>query len=115
MINLPKTMRAVGLYKYLPISDVNSLVDLEVKLPTFGKSDVLIEVKATSVNPLDVKQRAPKPTVEVTPRILGFDGSGIVVDKGADVSLFKVGDEVFFTSFVARSGSNAQYTGSTNF
>lgn len=109
MASLPKTMRAVGLYKYLPITDVNSLLDLEVSLPSFTKSDVLVEVKATSVNPIDTKQRAPKPNIESSPRILGWDGAGIVVAKGEKADLFNVGDEVFFTGDLRRSGSNAQY------
>ncbi|XP_026725182.1 uncharacterized protein LOC113492085 [Trichoplusia ni] len=109
MASLPKLMRAVGLRKYLPISDVNSLIDLEVSLPSLTKSDVLVEVKATSVNPIDAKIRSPKPTVEDTPRILGWDGAGVVVAKGDNADLFNVGDEVFFTGDVMRSGSNAQY------
>lgn len=97
MFRLPKTMRAVGLYKYLPITDVNSLVDLEVSLPSVQKSDVLVEVKATAVNPIDTKVRTPKPNVETSPRILGWDGAGIVVAKADNANLFNVGDEVFFT------------------
>ncbi|XP_075973326.1 zinc-type alcohol dehydrogenase-like protein SERP1785 [Anticarsia gemmatalis] len=108
-MSLPKTMRAIGLYKYLPITDVNSLIDLEVNLPSYSKSDVLVEVKATSVNPIDTKQRAPKPNVEATPRILGWDGAGVVVAKGDEANLFNVGDEVFFTGDLRRSGSYAQY------
>ncbi|CAH2233016.1 jg703 [Pararge aegeria aegeria] len=106
---LPKTMRAVGLYKYLPISDPNSLLDLEVALPKVQKSDVLVEVKATAVNPIDTKQRAPKSQIETTPRILGFDGAGVVVAKGNASKLFNLGDEVFFTGDFRRTGSNAQY------
>lgn len=106
---LPKTMRAVGLYKYLPISDPSSLLDLEVPLPTVQKNDVLVEVKATAVNPIDTKLRAPKPTIETTPRILGFDGAGVVVAKGDDTKSFNIGDEVFFTGDFRRTGSNAQY------
>ncbi|XP_053607774.1 zinc-type alcohol dehydrogenase-like protein SERP1785 [Plodia interpunctella] len=107
--NLPKTMRAVGLYKYLPISEAESLVDLEIPVPTLQKTDVLIEVKAVSVNPIDTKIRAPKPTVEKNPRILGWDGSGIVVAKGDDTKHFNVGDEVFFTGDLRKNGANAQY------
>lgn len=106
---LPKTMKAVGLYKYLPISDVNSLIDLELSLPVLQKADVLVEVKATAVNPIDTKQRAPKPTVEANPRILGWDGAGVVVAKGESAKIFNVGDEVFFTGDLRRNGSNAQY------
>uniref|UniRef100_A0A2A4JYY2 Enoyl reductase (ER) domain-containing protein n=1 Tax=Heliothis virescens TaxID=7102 RepID=A0A2A4JYY2_HELVI len=109
MVSLPKSMKAVGLYKYLPIEDKESLLDVEVNLPGVNKSDVLIEVKATAVNPIDAKQRAPKPNVETTPRILGWDGAGIIVSKGDQVNLFNVGDEVFFTGDLRRSGTNAQY------
>lgn len=106
---LPKTMRAVGLYKYLPIADVNSLIDLEVNLPVLKEKDVLVEVKAIAVNPIDAKQRAPKPNVETTPRILGWDGAGVVVAKGQSAKTFNIGDEVFFTGDHRRNGSNAQY------
>ncbi|XP_045535524.1 zinc-type alcohol dehydrogenase-like protein SE_1777 [Papilio machaon] len=75
------TMKAVGLYQYLPISDENSLIDLELKLPKVEKNEVLVEVKAISVNPIDTKIRAPKPYIETFPRILGWEGSGTVVGK----------------------------------
>ncbi|KAJ0177073.1 hypothetical protein K1T71_007082 [Dendrolimus kikuchii] len=109
IINLPKTMKAVGLYKYLPISDPNSLIDLEVSLPSLDKEDVLVEVKATAVNPIDTKVRAPKPLVETSPRILGFDGAGVVVARGENSKLFNIGDEVFFTGDLRKNGTNAQY------
>lgn len=102
-------MKAVGLYKYLPISDINSLIDIGISLPKLLNSDVLVEVKATSVNPIDTKQRAPKPNVETSPRILGWDGAGIVAAKGENAKIFNVGDEVFFTGDIRRNGSNAQF------
>lgn len=107
--NLPKTMRAVGLYKYLPISEADSLIDLEVNVPNVQKNEVLVQVKATSVNPIDTKVRAPKPNIEVLPRILGFDGAGVIVNKGSSVKLFNVGEEVFFTGNINKNGSNAEY------
>ncbi|KOB77979.1 Alcohol dehydrogenase [Operophtera brumata] len=107
--NLPKLMKAVGLYKYLPITDLNSLQDLQVEVPALLTNEVLVEVRATAVNPIDTKQRAPKQQVETKPRILGWDGSGVVVAKGENASLFKIGDEVFFTGDIRRNGSNAQY------
>lgn len=106
---LPRTMKAVGLYKYLPIADPSSLIDVEINLPTLQNKDVLVEVKAVSVNPIDAKLRAPKATVETQPRILGYDGAGIVVDKGTEVDIYKLGDDVFFTGDFRRNGSNAQY------
>ncbi|KAM3964457.1 zinc-type alcohol dehydrogenase-like protein SERP1785 isoform 1-T1 [Aphomia sociella] len=107
--SLPATMKAVGLYKYLPISDVNSLLDLELNLPEVRKSDVLVEVKAIAVNPIDTKQRAPKPNVETSPRILGWDGAGVVAAVGENTKLHKIGDEVFFAGNITRNGCNAQY------
>ncbi|KAL0850367.1 hypothetical protein ABMA28_012194 [Loxostege sticticalis] len=106
---LPSKMKAVGLYKYLPISDVNSLIDLEVSLPTIQENEVLIEVKAMAVNPIDTKQRAPKPNVETAPRILGWDGAGVIVAKGDKAGIHNVGDEVFFVADLRKNGSNAQY------
>ncbi|KAF9420976.1 hypothetical protein HW555_002959 [Spodoptera exigua] len=102
-------MRAVGLYKYLPIDHEDSLLDVEVSLPSVTKTDLLIQVKATAVNPIDAKQRAPKPKVENPPRILGWDGAGVVVSKGEEANLFNIGDEVFFTADISRNGANAEY------
>ncbi|XP_050346353.1 zinc-type alcohol dehydrogenase-like protein SERP1785 [Nymphalis io] len=113
--NLSKTMKAVGLYKYLPISDPNSLLDIEVSLPKLQKSDVLVEVKAIAVNPIDTKQRAPKPIIETTPRILGWDGAGIVIEKGEKSNIFNIGDEVIFTGDLRRNGCNAQYVAINEF
>ncbi|XP_045497161.1 zinc-type alcohol dehydrogenase-like protein SERP1785 [Colias croceus] len=107
--NLPKTMKAVGLYKYLPITDVNSLIDMEVSVPAPKKREVLIEVKATAINPIDTKVRAPKPNVETQLRILGFDGAGIIAEKGEEVTRFKLGDQVFFTGDLSKNGTNAQF------
>lgn len=107
---LPTTMKAVGLYKYLPLADPNSLLDLEVNVPEVKEKQLLIEVKATAVNPIDTKQRAPKQIVESTPRILGWDASGIVVSKGKNTKLFNLGDEVYFTGDLSKNGTNAQYT-----
>lgn len=108
--NLPKVMKAVGLYQHLPITQASSLLDLEVGLPAVKRNDLLIEVKATSVNPIDTKLRARKPEVESKePVILGWDGAGVVVNKGQDVKLFNVGDEVYFTGDLRKNGSNAQY------
>ncbi|XP_063380853.1 zinc-type alcohol dehydrogenase-like protein SE_1777 [Cydia fagiglandana] len=108
---LPKTMKAVGLYKYLPIAETDSLLNLEVPIPTLRSTDVLVEVKATAVNPIDTKQRAPKPVPasQELPRILGWDGAGIIAAKGENTKYLNVGDEVFFTADLRRNGSNAQY------
>ena len=79
-------MKAVGLTQYLPIDNENSLLDLEIPKPTAKGKDLLVHVKAISVNPVDTKVRAPKEQVESEPRILGWDGAGVVVEVGEKVS-----------------------------
>jgi len=102
-------MKAVGLFRYLPIAAPASLIDLEIEKPKPKPRDILVEIKAISVNPIDTKIRAPKDEVEKEPKILGWDASGIVQEIGKDVTLFKIGDEVFYAGDINRQGSNAQF------
>jgi len=102
-------MKAVGLYMYLPIDNPESLLDLEVETPTATGRDLLVEVKAISVNPVDTKRRAPKDLVEKTPKILGFDAAGVVKAAGTDCTLFKPGDAVYYAGSVIRPGTNSEY------
>jgi NADPH:quinone reductase len=102
-------MKAVGLYKYLPVDERESLIDLELPVPQPASRDLLVRVKAVSVNPVDVKVRAPKSKVEIEPRILGWDAAGVVESAGPDVSLFQVGDEVYYAGDITKPGSNAEY------
>ncbi|MFS0787957.1 zinc-binding alcohol dehydrogenase family protein [Shouchella sp. 1P09AA] len=102
-------MKAVGLYEYLPIENEDSLRNEEVETPTAEGHDLLIEVKAVSVNPVDTKQRMAKKEPEEQLRILGFDASGIVTAVGEACTFFKVGDEVYYAGDVTRNGSNAEY------
>ncbi len=102
-------MKAVGLYKYLPIDHPESLLDLEVETPVAAGSDLLVEVKAISVNPVDTKRRAPKDLVEKTPKILGWDAAGVVKAAGPDCRLFKPGDAVYYAGSVIRQGANCQF------
>ena len=102
-------MKAVGLYRYLPIDNPESLLDLEVDTPKPAGRDLLVGVKAISVNPVDTKRRAPKDLVEKTPKILGFDASGIVEAVGPDCTLFKPGDAVYYAGSVIRQGTNSEF------
>jgi zinc-binding alcohol dehydrogenase family protein len=102
-------MKAIGLTKYLPITDSASLVDLELpKLEAEGH-DLLVSVKAISVNPVDVKIRAPKDGVEDPPRVLGWDAAGVVEAVGPDVTLLSPGDEVFYAGSITRPGTNSEF------
>jgi NADPH:quinone reductase len=101
-------MKAVGLYRYLPIEDPESLLDLEVEEPQAAGRDLLVEVKAVAVNPVDYKTRAPKPQVETAPKILGWDVAGVVKAVGPDVTLFKPGDTVYYAGSRTRPGGNSE-------
>jgi NADPH:quinone reductase len=104
---MAELMRAVGYRKSLPISDPESLVDLELPVPEPGPHDLLVRVRAVSVNPVDVKVRAGSdPGGE--PKILGYDAAGVVERVGEAVTLFKAGDEVFYAGSIGRSGTDAE-------
>ncbi|MCV0424078.1 MAG: zinc-binding alcohol dehydrogenase family protein [Roseibium sp.] len=102
-------MRAVALTHYLPIEDPKSFLDVDLPRPTPKGRDILVAVKAVSVNPVDTKVRAPKETIEETPRVLGWDAAGVVEAIGPDVTLFQPGDEVYYAGDITRSGSNAEF------
>jgi NADPH:quinone reductase len=84
-----------------------ALVDDAVDVPRPGPHDVLVEVRAVSVNPVDTKIRAGGGAR----RILGFDAAGTVVATGSDVTRFGVGDDVYYAGDITRPGSNAQFHG----
>ena len=102
-------MKAVGLYKYLPIDHPESLLDLVLDTPVASGHDLLVEVKAISVNPVDYKRKAPKDLVETTPKILGWDAAGVVKAAGPDCVLFKPGDPVYYAGNVIRPGANSEF------
>ncbi|TWI59088.1 zinc-binding alcohol dehydrogenase family protein [Halalkalibacter nanhaiisediminis] len=102
-------MKAVGLYKYLPIENQESLVDLDIERPTPTSRDILVKVKAIAVNPVDTKVRKPKEKVESEPQILGWDVAGIVEEIGPDCTLFQPGDEVFYAGSITRQGGNSEF------
>jgi zinc-binding alcohol dehydrogenase family protein len=101
-------MKAVGYREALPIDNPQSLLDLELPDPRPGARDLLVEVRAVSVNPVDTKvrrQTAPPPG-EV--QVLGWDASGVVLKTGSEVSLFSPGDKVWYAGSKLRPGTNAQ-------
>ena len=102
-------MKAVALTHYLPVTDPNAFLDVDLPRPTPSGRDILVAVKAVSVNPVDTKVRAPKDQVEESPRVLGWDASGVVEAVGPDVTLFKAGDEVYYAGDITRPGSNQEF------
>ncbi|CVL05578.1 NADPH2:quinone reductase [Fusarium proliferatum] len=125
------TMKAVGVSKYGPVDNLESRVVPKPGDPN-GRQ-VIVKVKACSVNPIDHKVRsgtyddAPgNPTTsdhrsktdelidyyEHVPKdfhIIGFDGAGIIEKTGPDCQLFKVGDEVSWVGPTTEQGTYAEY------
>lgn len=102
-------MKAVGLYRYLPVDHPESLLDLEIEAPVPAGRDLLVKVEAVSVNPIDTKMRAPRDKVEAKPRILGWDAAGTVVGAGPGTTMFRAGDRVYYAGSIVRPGANSEY------
>ena len=102
-------MRAVAYKIPQPISAETSLVDVDLPTPEAKGHDLLVEIKAVSVNPVDVKVRANAAPTEGEYKVLGWDAAGVVKAIGSDVTMFKPGDEVFYAGAINRGGSNAEF------
>ncbi|MCG7196421.1 zinc-binding alcohol dehydrogenase family protein [Pediococcus pentosaceus] len=101
-------MHAVGFFEGLPINEERSFIDEKKIVPNLESRDVLVKVKAVSVNPIDTKLR--KDSIKRNAlRVLGFDAVGEVVDTGKEVEKFKIGDRVFYAGTTTRAGSNQEY------
>ena len=86
----------------LPIENPRALYETELPKPAPGPHDLLVKIRAIAVNPVDTKVRAG--LFGETPQLLGWDAAGIVEAVGAAVTLFKVGDNVFYAGSVTRPG-----------
>ncbi len=76
--------------------------------PVPGPHDLLVEVHACGLNPVDTKIRRGIYTPRPLPAILGFDVSGVVKECGPAVTGFKPGDEIYASPSLSRDGSNAE-------
>ncbi|WP_152083374.1 zinc-binding alcohol dehydrogenase family protein [Enterobacter oligotrophicus] len=91
-------------------ADPVTFVEITQPMPQPGEHDLLVEVKAVSVNPVDTKVHAGLARNGLKdPRILGWDASGIVKATGASVTGFNAGDEVWYAGDITRPGSNATH------
>ena len=102
-------MRAVGYQNPLPIEDPAALVDIGVPKPEPAARDLLVAVKAVSVNPVDTKVRRSVKPAEGAWKILGWDAAGTVTAVGPEATLFKPGDAVFYAGAMDRPGTNAEF------
>lgn len=101
-------MKAVGSYKALAVDETEAFLDMEVDMPEVSGRNILVQVKAVSVNPVDTKVRK-RPNLSETFRILGWDAAGVVTAVGDDVSMLEVGDEVYYAGCITKPGSNSEY------
>lgn len=102
-------MKAIGLTRYLPISNPEALIDIELDKPAPTGRDLLVKIEAIAVNPVDTKVRAPKDKIEETPRVLGWDAAGVVEAVGPEASLFRPGDAVYYAGSITRQGANSEF------
>ncbi|MDH4585476.1 zinc-binding alcohol dehydrogenase family protein [Pseudomonas sp. BN415] len=102
-------MKAVAYFQNLPIDNPESLQDIELPEPQPGPRDLLVEVRAISVNPVDTKVRRNAAPEAGQPKVLGWDVAGVVKAVGSDVTLFQPGDRVFYAGDLTRPGGNAEF------
>ncbi|MEL7248157.1 MAG: zinc-binding alcohol dehydrogenase family protein [Bacteroidota bacterium] len=102
-------MKAIGYQESLPAEDERSLQDITLEVPKVGGRDILVDVKAIAVNPVDYKIRQLMQPEAGEWKVLGWDAAGVVKAVGEEVSLFQVGDEVWYAGDLLRSGTYAQY------
>ncbi len=102
-------MRTIGYFEPLPIDNKEALVEIELPDPVAAGRDLLVEIRAVAVNPVDTKVRKSRPSQDGQAVILGYDASGVVKAVGPEVKDFSVGDEVYYAGDITRPGTNAQF------
>lgn len=99
-------MKAIQFQPGLSIDNPDVARDVDLPMPEAIGRDVLVEIDAVGLNPVDTKVR-PKAGAE--PKVLGYDAAGTVVAVGESAELLKVGDKVYYAGDVTRAGSNSQF------
>ena len=90
--------------------NIEDFVEKEVDKPKVNADEVLIEVHAVSINPVDSAIRKGRMPFKLkSPMILGTDISGVVSEVGENVSDFSIGDEVFTSYKINRGGGLAEF------
>ena len=102
-------MRAIGYREPGGIDRDDALLDIELPMPEATGRDLLVAVKAVSVNPVDTKIRRSARPDGGDPKVLGWDAAGIVHAAGPEASLFRPGDAVFYAGAIGRPGSNSEF------
>jgi len=108
-------MHAIAVTEYGPITNLQSIS--VPRPPSPQGHDILVRLRACSINPVDTKVRAGTyddypdyfSRTPALPQILGFDGAGTIESVGSSVQNFKPDDEVYYAGSPIRQGSNAEY------
>jgi NADPH2:quinone reductase len=107
-------MRAIGYRK--PSPELDHLETFDIPRPTPEGRDLLVEVRAVSVNPVDYKVASgtgpmasgESPDADAI-KVVGYDAAGVVAETGREVRRFKPGDEVFYAGSISRQGADAEF------
>ena len=91
---------------HLDNSQPGSAREVDLARPTPTGHDILVEIEAIGLNPVDTKVR-PKDSED--PKTLGYDAAGIVAGTGDQITLFSEGDLVYYAGDITRPGSNSQF------
>jgi zinc-binding alcohol dehydrogenase family protein len=102
-------MKAVGYRSAGAVTVEGALEDITLPVPAPQGRDLLVEVKAVSVNPVDTKVRRSTGAEDGSHKVLGWDAAGVVKATGPDARLFKPGDEVFYAGSIDRPGTNSEF------
>ncbi len=101
-------MKAVGYQQSLPIDHPEALLDVSLPAPVASGRDLLVDVRAVSVNPVDTKVRRRSQPAAGEWQVLGWDVAGVVRAVGERVTGFRPGDRVWYAGAVDRPGANAE-------
>lgn len=90
--------------QFQPSTSIEARI-VELPTPEAQGHDILVQVEAIGLNPVDTKVR---PGVNGDSAVLGYDAAGIVITVGEKVTLFKKGDAVFYSGDITRPGTNSE-------
>jgi zinc-binding alcohol dehydrogenase family protein len=105
----PIMMKAFGYYEPGLETDIPPFQEVELEKPKPTGKDLLVEVKAVSVNPTDWRSHLSKHPDDLSLTVPGRDVAGVVVDIGSDCNLFNVGDEVYYAGSNMRPGGHSEF------
>lgn len=102
-------MKAIGYTQSLPCDHPEALIDIELPKPAVHGRDLLVEIYAIGVNPVDYKIRQNVAPIAGQWKVIGWDAVGRVVAVGDEVANYQCGDWVFYAGDLNRPGCNAEF------